>query len=351
MNSIKSPNVVTRVRLTLISALVSGVLIAALPAKAQTYPELQKLTDAAKAEGTVMVYHTAGDETIQPVFKRFQEKYNIKVEDFHAAGAPLTVRFSTESAAGQMAADVFYASDTTVFAKYPSLFQKLSSETFPGYNELPAQDKLESGLAIGHAQVSFAFMYNTKKVQAEDVPKTWNDLVDPKWKGQTLLVDPQSSTTYLAAFNMVRKYVPGIISEILANNPRLVESASPAAQQISAGAASIAFINYPSHVFPLMEKGAPIKWVTIGAPEITRNAWIGATKGPHPNAGRLLLHFLLSDEGLKIYCSRANGAKTITDPEGKRTGCNSLDKDALFLPDDPLSKTDRDEVVREFTSK
>jgi iron(III) transport system substrate-binding protein len=318
------------------------------PARAQNSPELDKLIAAAKAEGTVMVYHTSGDKTVAPLFKRFQEKYGIKLEDFHATGSALTMRFSTESAANKMIADVFYSSDTTAFTNHPHLFQKLTGETLPGYDELPAQARLPGGLAVSHAQVSFAFMYNTNKVKAADVPRTWNDLVDPKWKGQTLLVDPQASATYLAAYNLVRKHVPEILPKIMANEPRLAESGLPAAQQISAGAASLAFINYPSHVIQLMEKRAPIKWVTVESPEITRGAWIGATRGPHPNAGRLMLHFLLSDEGLRLYCSRAQGSKTVLDRDGKRTGCQPMSKDVIFLPDEPLSKEDREEVVKAF---
>lgn len=334
------------------SKIVLGALALSLCATAgspvSAQATLEALVAAAKKEGQVMIYHTSAVATIGPSFKAFQEKYGIRVDNFHATGSPLTVRFSNEGASGKMVADVFYASDTTVFVNYADLFQKIDASNFPGFDKLPEQSKLDNQLALSQAQFSFAFMYNTDKVKGADIPRTWNDLVSPKWKGQTLLVDPRSSATYRAAFNLVRKHVPGILTKIAANDPRLVESATPAAQQLAAGAGSLAYINYASHAVPMMEKGAPIKWATIEGPEITRSAWMGATKGPHPNAARLLLHFMLSDEGLAIYCKRADGAKAITDPTGQRTGCNPLDKDAIFLPDEPLAKEDGDAVVKEL---
>ena len=309
---------------------------------------LQKLLAAAKAEGRVMVYHTSDVATMGPTLRAFEKKYGIKVDNYFATGAPLTTRFSSESTAGRMMADVFYASDTTAFVEFANLFQQLTPATFPSYGRLPDVARLKSGLAVSHAQLSFSFMYNTNRVKPPDVPRTWADLVDPKWKGQTLFVDPRSSATFRAVFHMIRQHIPDILQRIVANNPRLVESPTPAAQQLAAGTGTISYLNYPSHAVPLMEKRAPIKWATVEGPEITRSAWVGATRGPHPNAAILFVNFLLSDEALSLYCSRADGAKSVMDPTGKRTGCNPLATNVLFLPDAPVTKAEGEDVVRQL---
>jgi len=245
-------------------------------------------------------------------------------------------------------AGVFDASDTTAFVEFGSRFQRLTADNLPIYGRLPAVGKLPSGSAISHAQLSFAFMYNTSRVKAAEAPRTWADLVDPKWKGRTLLVDPRSSATFRAVFHMISQHIPDILARIVANDPRLVESPTPAAQQLAAGTGTIAYLNYPSHAVPLMEKRAPIRWATVEGPEITRSAWVGATRGPHPNAAILFLDFLLSDEALRLYCDRADGAKTIMDPTGQRTGCNPLASNVLFLPDAPVTKAEGEEVVRQL---
>ena len=334
--------------------LLAIALCAASPrAYAETAPRdelamLEKLTAAAKAEGRVMIYHTSDVATMSPVLRGFEKKYGIKVDNYFATGAPLTTRFSSEGAVGKMMADVFYASDTTAFVEFPNLFQQITPDNFPIYGRLPDVARLKSGLAISHAQLSFAFMYNTNRVKPPDVPRIWSDLVDPKWKGRTLLVDPRSSATFRAVFHMIRQHIPDILQRIAANEPRLVESPTPAAQQLAAGTGTISYLNYPSHAVPLMEKRAPIKWATVEGPEITRSAWVGATKGPHPNAALLFLNYLLSDESLTLYCSRADGAKSVMDPTGKRTGCNPLATSVLFLPDAPVAKAEGEEVVRQL---
>jgi iron(III) transport system substrate-binding protein len=333
--------------------LALAFIAAATPAHAQpSSPNesvvLQKIIAAAKVEGSVMVYHTSDVATMSPALRAFESKYGIKVENYFATGAPLSTRFSNEGAAGNMRADVFYASDTTVFVEFANLFQQLTTDNLPAHGRLPDVARLKGGLAVSQAQFSFAFMYNSNRVRPADVPRTWTDLIDPKWKGRTLLVDPRSTATFRAALHMARQHVADLLPKIVANDPRLVETPTPAAQQLAAGTGAIAFLNYPSHAVPLMEKGAPIKWATIEGPEIARSAWMGATKGPHPNAGALFVNYLLSDEALALYCKRADGAKTILDPDGKRTGCNPIADNVLFLPDTPLAKADGEDVIRQL---
>ena len=61
-----------------------------------------------------------------------------------------------------------------------------------------------------------------------------------------------------------------------------------------------------------------------------------------------LARFAASDEALRLYCDRADGAKTIMDPSGQRTGCNPLASNVLFLPDAPVTKAEGEEVVRQL---
>jgi iron(III) transport system substrate-binding protein len=245
-------------------------------------------------------------------------------------------------------ADVFYASDTTTFSRFPALFQQLTPGTVPGYARLPDVARLDSGLAVSPSQTSFSMFYNTKHLSKADAPRKWLDLVDPKWKGSAMLVDPRSSATYRAAFNTIRKVHPQLLLRIKALEPRLAESGTPAVQQLAAGTARFAFMGYPSHATPLMAKGAPVQWATIEGPELTRGVWVGAAKGPHPNAALLFIHFFLSDEGLQLYCKASDGSKTALDRSGKRTGCEPLADDVVFLPDTPLSRQDSLTVLTEL---
>lgn len=328
-------------------AFLLTVVGSAWPARASG-ADIQGLLAAAKAEGGVMIYHTAPVRNIRPVFDAFTAKYGIPVRSFYATGTPLSVRFGGEVAAGTVQVDVFYTSDTTVFQAHPQSFQKLDANSLPDYAALPEQLKLDSGLAVSSAQLSYSLFYNVKRVSEEERPHTWQDLAGPKWKGRTLMIEPRSSVSFRAPYNVIRTVYSGILARIAENEPRLVESGTAAVQQLAAGTGAIAFAGYPGHAIPLMAKGAPVRWATIEGPAIARRTWIGAVRGPHPHAARLLVHFLTSIEGMKAYCTSLDGSMTALDPSGEKTGCHRLSADAHFLSDVPMSDQDSAETLRQL---
>jgi iron(III) transport system substrate-binding protein len=336
---------------SLLAATVVAMLASSSPCGAQgndADARLDALARAAKAEGAVMIYHTSAVATFKPVFTAFAQKYGIPVRNFYATGAPLSVRFASEVAAGTIQADVFYASDTSIFDEYAAHFQLLNADSLPNYAHLPDNLRLGNGLAVSSVQLPYTMFYNTRRVPEAERPRTWNDLADPKWKGRTLMIEPRSSPSFRASYNVIRKIHPGILGRIADNAPRISESGTSAVQQLAAGTGAIAFTGYPVHAEPLIAKGAPVRWSIIEGPAIARRTWIGAVRGPHPNAARLLVHFLTSIEGLKAYCASGDGSMASLDPSGAQTGCQPLSADAQFLPDAPMSDQDSAETLRQL---
>src|SRR5262245_51707981 len=334
-----------------LATIVVAMLAAAPSSRAQSGDadaRIEALVKAAKAEGAVMIYHTSAERTFKPVFTAFAKKYGIPVRNFYATGTPLSVRFASEVAAGTMQADVFYSSDTSIFDDYPASFQRLNADSLPNYDRLPDNLRLGSGLAVSSVQLSYTMFYNTRRVSDAERPRTWNDLADPMWKGKTLIIEPRSSVSFRAPYNVIRKVHLGILSRIADNEPRISESGTSAVQQLAAGTGAIAFAGYPVHAEPLIARGAPVRWATIEGPAIARRTWMGAVRGPHPNAARLLIHFLTSIEGLKAYCASGDGSMAALDPSGAQTGCQALSSDAQFLPDAPMSDQDSAETLRQL---
>ena len=337
------------IRMQPVTLAAMAALAAVLPAHAQPADaRLDALVAAAKAEGAVMIYHTSAVRTFRPVFSAFAKKYGISVRNFYATGTPLSVRFASEVASGIMQADVFYSSDTSIFQDYPKSFQALSAETLPNFGRLPDNLRLASGLAVSSVQLSYTMFYNTKRVTDAERPRTWQDLADPKWKGRTLMIEPRSSVSFRAPYNVIRTIHPGILSKLADNQPRISESGTSTVQQLAAGTGAVGYAGYPVHAEPLIAKGAPVRWATIEGPAIARRTWIGAVRGPHPNAARLLVHFLTSLEGLTAYCSTGDGSMAALDPSGAKTGCQPLSPDARFLPDEPMSDADGAETLRQL---
>lgn len=317
-------------------------------AEAQSKASLDALVKAAKTEGSVMVYHTAPMPIFGPLFEDFQKKFGIRVDNFHATGSPLGTRFASEADSGKPQADVLSLSESALFAQHAKHFQELNEQNLPNYGLLGAEAKLNSGLAITTNQASFVVGYNTGRVKQSDVPRTWRDLTDPKWKGETLFVDPRSSATYRLAYHVLRQRYPDILGKMAQNDLRVVESGTPAVQQLAAGSGSIAYIHYGAHALPLMAKGAPINYSTIEGPEMTRSVWLGAVKGPHPNAARLFINYMTEMDTLKLYCKVSPDSKTTLDRDGKRTGCMPFTSDVIFLPDEAVPKEAAAAMAREL---
>ncbi len=329
-----------------------GIFMSALlglgqPAQGQT-ADLDSLIKAAKAEKSVMIYGTAPINQIGDVYKAFEAKYGIKVESFQARGSDLTARFSNEAAAGIIQADAFMGSDISDQQENPHYFQKLTKANFPNWDQIPDAAKLPGDLSISYQVSAFSLFWNTNKVTEANRPRTWKDLADPKWKGQVVLVNPRASGTYRSVWSEVRKLYPDFLTNVAALDPRLAESAAPAAQQLAAGTGSIAFIGYQSNAEPLIEKGAPINAAPIEGPQISRRNWISAVAGKSPNAGRLFVHFITVDDGLRVYCKLNSTGQSILDPDGKKSGCKPLGQNPLYLTIDPVSDADSEVVIREL---
>lgn len=327
----------------ILSLLSGGVY--AQTVNAEDAAKLDRLVKAAQAEKTIMSYGTTPLEQIGPTFKAFEQKYGLTVQSYVVTGTTLTSRFASEAAAKAMQADTLSTSDIGLQVSHPEYFQKLTDDNFPGYAQLPAAAKLAGDVSISYSVASFAVMWNTNKLSETARPHTWQDLVDPKWKGQSLLADPRSTLAYKAALGAAERLYPGFLAKVVANQPRSVEAGNPAAQQLAAGTGSFAYVGYEVQAAILREKGAPVNAAVIQAPELSRRVWLSAAAGPHPNAARLFVHFMASYDGLRAYCSVDKANKSIIDPSGKNTGCTPLAADVQFLPPDLISDKEAADVV------
>lgn len=304
------------------------------------------IVKAAQAEKAITLYTTTPQDQVQALHEGFQKKYGVPVEHFFAGGTALTTRFLSEGATKQVRADILMGSDTTSQTDHPEYFQKLSDENFPGYSQMPAAAKLESGLGVSYAASSFAVAFNTQKVSAANQPKTWEDLGDPKWKGQVVLVDPRTSPAYTSALKIVDKLYPGLLAKIVATEPRLTDFGVSAAQQLAAGTGSIGHMVYEVQAAVLIQKGAPLGTAVLQKPEITRRLWASPVTGPHPNAARLYINYLASAEGMKLYCIVDHANKSMLDPTGKATGCGVIAPDTAYLSTTPPTKQDTDDILK-----
>lgn len=144
-----------------------------------------------------------------------------------------------------------------------------------------------------------SILYNTELVKKADAPKSINDLLDPKWKGQISMPDPSRHTTtaqFLANLDKVmgEKAKP-FVNGLAAQRPHMVESLAPVANVLVRGEARLG-ITYVKYV---KQYKGPIDYVMIDKFLADPNYANLSAKANNPNAGKLYIEYVTSPEGQK----------------------------------------------------
>ena len=166
----------------------AGLMAAGLPLRAQQPADWDKVVAAAKKEGRVVMYTGAvGIGFHHAIGRLFEKRYGIRVEVLEARASELRERIRTEQAAGRYLGDVSHNGSTTTALQ-------MVAGTFQPHGGLPNAANIVAPFKADDIRAPiFVFNYgilvNTKLVKPADEPKSWKDLLDPKWKGRIISDD------------------------------------------------------------------------------------------------------------------------------------------------------------------
>ncbi|HWH78545.1 MAG TPA: extracellular solute-binding protein [Candidatus Binatus sp.] len=252
------------------------------------------LIQAARREGRVVWYTSAGES--QEIAQEFEKKYPfVKVEVVRSTVYPLLNRIFNETRAGNYLFDVVRQS-TLAFAQLiqKGLVQPYESAERDGYR--PGW-KDRQGYWTSTDDNYFVVGYNTRLVSARDAPRDWEDLLLPKWRGQIGL-DPDNHLL-LGGLEQSwgREKALGYFRRLAQQQIQFRKGNTLIAQLIVAGEFPLGFV-YAHRVEFLKSQKAPMDWISTMNPIITTGGPLGlAAKAQHPNAGKLLIDFILSKYG------------------------------------------------------
>lgn len=279
--------------------LLAAVLLVASTWSQEAVAQPRDRIQQAKQEGTVVIYSTAPTEAVEGVMKSFEKAYGVRTEYWRAESGLLTDRVLTEARAGKPLFDVVISSDTSMLilkdervfaAYYPS-----ASFRFPA--EFRDKDAMLSPWRI----LPIGILYNPKLVKAEDVPKSYRELVDPKWRGKIAMPDPAThftTTNWLAEMQRVLgPEWPAFVAGLAEQRPLFVESFIVVPRALTTGEAHLG-ITYIKFVVEGGTEGAPLDYVRT-KPMLAQGNYLGlGAKAPHPNAGKLFIDYFLSKDSL-----------------------------------------------------
>src|SRR6266849_139761 len=286
----------------LLSALAAGALAQAHPALYEGTDRLERLLAGAKKEGELSMYTSAQADDIGAVAKAFEQKYGVRVNMWRAGSEKVLQRAVTEARGGRFTVDVIETNGPEMEMLHrEQLAQRVKS---PHLADLIPAAIRPHGEWVGTRLNVFALAYNTRLVKQQDLPKTYEDLAHPRWKGK-LGIEADDADWLAGVFAQIGE-TRGvrIFREIVATNGISVRRGHTLLTQlVVSGEVPLALTVYNYKAEQLKAQGAPIEWFSIGSAVARPNGVAVARKAPHPHAAVLFYDFELSPEGQQIIAN------------------------------------------------
>jgi iron(III) transport system substrate-binding protein len=312
-------------------ALVVAMSVCGAAARAQTLEELAnysgpdraaRLLAGARKEGTVTLYSSATLADQSAIVGAFQAKYGIKVQQWRGSSEDIRGRALTEYAGGRFDADVVETAGSEMEIMVRE--RLLQPVTPPAAAELIPQARMPHHGWIATRLSVFVGAYNTDIVKPANVPKSYQDLRDPKWQGK-LGIEVDDANWFLSVVGfMGEPQGLRLFHDIVATNGMSVRKGHTLlANFVGSGEVPLALTAYSYRVEQMKNvEGAPVELLYL-PPVVALPTGAGVfKKAPHPYAALLLLDFYLTD-AQKILADRE---AVVTDPRVK-----PLPKDMIFV--------------------
>jgi iron(III) transport system substrate-binding protein len=268
------------------------LLFSAFTVSAETQ---EQLVAGAKKEGKLVVYASATAQQLQMYFAAFNKKYPfIKTEFFRTGKQKLLSRVLLEEQMKQYTADVIHTSviETHIMKKRGALSKYVPSEAtaFPSHYKDPDgwwTSAYASGTLLG---------YNTRQLKRADVPKSYDDLLDPRWKNG-IAIDSNKIEWFAMLLKLKGR---AFMEKLAAQKPNVQPGNVLVLQLLAAGEFPIAAGVYEYSVEDMKTKGAPVDWIGL-EPVITYTVAVSLPfHPPRPFAAKLFIEWLLSKEGQEV---------------------------------------------------
>ncbi|MEV0689388.1 extracellular solute-binding protein [Streptomyces sp. NPDC050388] len=297
-----------RTHLAVTAALLSTCLTLTACGGSDSAPEaadassLTELYEVAKKEGEILVYGPTED-LYAKVYEEFEAAYpGIKVKTTDIFGAELDSRLEGELVAGGFKADLLHigVSDMERYATsdYLSPFRPVEADA------LEDDYRGKEDLWSVPSQHLYATVYNTKSLDEADVPDTWAELGDPGWKAKQGISDPSISgatpqvlSAALEAGVVDEKWLDDYAGKV---KPKVFPSVATALQAVTTGETQASLVAGYGTYMRQKAAGAPLGYAVMKDGGYMSDVAYGTLdSSPHPNAARLLVSWMFSEEGQK----------------------------------------------------
>lgn len=262
-----------------------------------------KIIDGAKKEGQLVWYNTLVQPHAQGIIDLFMKSYPfVKASFWRGSSMQVYTKLMVEARAGRFSWDVLSLTDAEFVL---DLQQKnlISRYISPERNMFSEDLKDAEGYWTGYYALPTGLGFNTRLVKREEVPRTYNDVLDSKWKGKKISIDTQGHELLMGLTQAWGKEkAVEFFKELALQEPVLGRGNNKRIELAAAGEFPLV-IAFTHSIEANKTKGAPVDWVNLEPVVIQVDSIMLGAKAAHSNAGRLFIDFVLSQQGQELLQS------------------------------------------------
>ena len=284
-------------------AMASDPAALATLAQSQAGDRGRRLVEGARREGELNVYTSLTTEDMAVLNAAFESKYGIKVKVWRAAADKVLQRVSAEARGGRFDADVVEASTPALESLHregllarvwSAHHADLMPEALPAHREW-----------VGSRLNLFVHAYNTRLVKKEEVPRSYEDLLQPKWKGKLGIEAADEDWFANVVSELGEEKALKLFRDVVRTNGISVRKGHTLLTNlVVSGEVPFALTVYNFTAEQLKQKGAPIDWYVMQPAVARANGLAVARRAPHPHAALLYYEFMISEDGQRILAQR-----------------------------------------------
>ncbi|MFC4274846.1 ABC transporter substrate-binding protein [Achromobacter aloeverae] len=314
-----------------------GLAAGAMAAAPAPYAITPELVTAATAEKKVVFYTSTDVAVAQGLAQEFQKEYpGITVQVERSGSERVFQRLGQEYSTGIHNADVIETSDAVNFVYFKQqgwlrpMVPKIVADKWPA----SARDA-DGYYAAYRAHLS-VMAYNTTLMKDADAPKTWTDLLDPRYKGKMVKAHPGYSGTIMTSTYILSQLLGWEYFEKLGKQDIMqVQSSTEPPKKLAEKERALQVDGNEYNIFRLQDQGVPLKIVypPEGTPIAIGNAGV-LKDAPHPNAAKLFYAFIFSTQAQQIN-SDTGGLRSFN-PDVKEKASRTPLSSIKVLNSDPV---------------
>ncbi len=259
----------------------------------------EHLIGAAKREGELMLYSSLTQDDQLKLVAAFRRRYGVTVKFWRGSQAHILQRVLSETRGGRFEFDVLETNAPQIEAlarekllqkmNSPYIEQELLPETVPAHGEWAA-DRLNL----------LVYAYNSNAVKLTDVPKSWQDLLDPKWR-RRIGVESTNVEWFAALVKSFGEKAGLELFQRMADNGLAVRTGhTHSTGLVIAGEIAVMLGVYSHDVDRMKARSAPVDWFVLPPAVVLPSAVAVSRRAPHPSAAALFYDYMLT-EGQRFY--------------------------------------------------